>query len=178
MNKNNVDNVFDRTFSEKVHLSQKFINGLEDYELTYEDVKEWLYCGGNYSHHLNYYKLLFPKSKKIPEFTDQCVCHQKLTKNCYIMDKSKKRLLILGMCCIKKFISNGVHRSCEKCGNQHRNRKFNLCNDCKIRKCDICGYKNTNKDIKRCNNCRNGWCDICDKKVNIKYKKCYKHKLS
>ena len=166
---------FDNTFVKSVDLSQKFINGLEEYDLTYDDVKEWIYCGGNYGGHLNYYKLLFPKSKKIPAFIDECVCHQKLTKNCYIMDKQKKRMLILGMCCIKKFINNGLHRTCEKCGKEHRNRKYNLCNDCKIKKCDICGYENTNKDIKRCNNCRNGWCDICDKKVNIKYKKCYTH---
>lgn len=129
-------------------LTDKFIKGLQEYNLTYEEIIEnnWHYCGGCSGRHLNYFKIYF-KGKKLPERSNECVCGHYIVKNCYITDG--KQVLILGNCCIKKFIPKNS-RTCEKCGNPHKNRIVN-----------------------RCNNCRKGLCDKCGKKCNVSYKMCY-----
>ncbi len=157
-------------------LTERFMKGLEEYNMTYEEVKDWFYCGGSYDAHRDYYFMCFPKSSKLPEYGDECVCGHKIEKNCYITDSKKSKILILGMCCIKKFICN-FSRSCEICNKPHKNRTVNKCNDCKIKKCVKCGDKNTNKNNDRCKDCLVGHCFDCYKVINPKYKKCYVHKF-
>jgi hypothetical protein len=159
-----------------VSLTEKFMKGLEEYGMDYEDVKDWIYCGGNYEAHEHYYHLVFPKSKKLPEFSSECVCGHKIEKNCYICDDKKSKILVLGMCCIKKFINNWS-RTCEDCKQPHKNRIINKCNDCRIKKCIKCNNKNTNKNHDICKNCLIGHCSVCYKIINPKYKKCYTHKF-
>jgi hypothetical protein len=130
-------------------LTKRFIKGLESYGLTYEEIKSnnWKYCGGNEGRHLNYFKLCYKKSE-LPEHDNECVCGHHIVENCYITDG--KELLILGNCCIKKFIPKNT-RTCEKCEKPHKNRIVNRCNDC-----------------------RTGICDKCNKECSCFYKKCYK----
>jgi hypothetical protein len=132
-----------------IQLTNKFIEGLKKYEMSYEDIIEskWEYCGGNRGSHLNYFKLRYPKGN-IPDSVDECVCGHKISENCYITDGNE--ILVMGNCCIKKFIKKSG-RTCEKCGNPHKNRVVNKCNDC-----------------------RSGFCDDCGKECNEYYKKCYK----
>jgi hypothetical protein len=42
-----------------LELTNKFIKRLENYGLTYDEIKNsnWKYCGGNTGSHLNYFKL-------------------------------------------------------------------------------------------------------------------------
>ena len=42
-----------------LELTNKFITGLENYGLTYHEIKNmnWKYCGGITGRHLNYFKL-------------------------------------------------------------------------------------------------------------------------
>jgi hypothetical protein len=129
-------------------LTNKFIRGLKNYNLTYEEIKNsgWKYCGGNQCRHLNYFRLVF-KNDELPDEVDNCVCGHYITENCYITDGI--RLLVLGNCCIKKFIPKNT-RTCSNCENPHKNRKVNKCNKCRV-----------------------GFCDICNKKCNTKYKQCY-----
>lgn len=131
-----------------LELTNKFITGLKNYGLTYDDIKNsnWKYCGGSTGRHLNYFKLVF-SNYDLPEHTNECVCGHKIIENCYIRDG--EQILVLGNCCIKKFIPKSS-RTCEKCETPHKNRVVN-----------------------RCNNCRKGICDKCDKKCNKSYKTCY-----
>jgi hypothetical protein len=132
-----------------IELTQKFIKGLQNYGLTYDEIKKsnWKYCGGRSGRHLNYFKLCC-KDDDLPELVNECVCGHKIEENCYITDG--EQLLVLGNCCIKKFISKSS-RTCEKCGDSHKNRVVN-----------------------RCNNCREGFCDNCGDSCDYMYKKCYK----
>ena len=136
------------TKTASLELTTKFIKGLKNYNLTYDEIKNsnWKYCGGRTGHHLNYFKLCF-KNNKLPDIVNECVCGHHIEENCYITDG--KEILVLGNCCIKKFISKSS-RTCDNCGEPHKNRIVN-----------------------RCNNCRKGICDDCDKKCNEIYKKCY-----
>ena len=129
-------------------LTEKFIKGLKNYNLTYNEIKNnnWKYCGGRRGRHLNYFNLCC-KNDDLPEKINECVCGHYIEENCYITDG--EQILVLGNCCIKKFIPKSS-RTCEKCGEPHKNRVVN-----------------------RCNNCRVGICDECDNKCDESYKKCY-----
>ena len=129
-------------------LRRKFVEGLAEYGLTYEDVKQnWKYAGGDSRHHENYYDMAFSHLEQ-PDHTDRCVCEHLIRENCYITDGTD--MIVVGNCCIKKFI-NKAGRTCDECGEPHKNRIVN-----------------------RCNNCRQGCCDSCGISSGTIYKKCYK----
>ncbi len=136
------------------NFQQRFIDGLKEYGLTIEDIKNWKYCGGNHEQHLRYYKLCFPKSKKTPEPVYQCVCKHPIIENCYITD-GQKNVLILGNCCIKRFIEKSG-RTCSNCEQPHKNRKNNLCNKCREKdqgSCSICKKPCLKASYKYCREC-------------------------
>ncbi len=110
-------------------VTKKFLKGLKQYGISYDELKTWKYCGGNLGRHKKYFKLCYP-NEDFPEQSFECVCGHHITENCYITDPSGDGLLILGNECIKKFIPNSS-RTCEVCGSVHRNRKVNKCNKCK-----------------------------------------------
>jgi hypothetical protein len=138
-------------------LSKAFINGLmAKHNMTYNDVKTWIFCGGHanpecenhpdeFTAYENYFRLCFP-NKEFPEIKNKCVCDATLLHNCYIRKDTTSTvddILVIGSCCIKKFIDAGKVRKCEKCNSDHRNRKYNLCNTCKVEQMQI------DKDIEK-----------------------------
>jgi hypothetical protein len=118
-------------------LSQAFINGLKEMGLDYWDVKQnWKYYGGNKDHHLNYYRLI--TDDPLPEHEKKCVCKHTIKENCYISNPDETELIVIGNCCIKKFIDK-KGRTCSNCKHPHNNRKDNLCNTCrKAKRCRGC----------------------------------------
>lgn len=133
-----------------LELTAKFIKGLENYGLTYEEIENsgWKYCGGNRGCHFNYFKLSCPDDD-LPEPTNECICGHNIEENCYITDGEK--ILVLGNCCIKKFIKKSS-RTCEQCGKPHKNRKVNKCNKCRTGICERCGIECDYK-YKNCYSC-------------------------
>lgn len=128
-------------------LTERFIKGLQEYDLTYDEIRNgnWKYYGGNKGSHLAYYNLA-SKNDILPEPTDECICGHKIKYNCYITNGT--HIIILGSCCIKRFIPAST-RTCEVCGNPHKNRKKNKCNECRV-----------------------GICEKCDKPCDPRYKNC------
>jgi len=64
--------------------------------------------------------------------TDMCLCGHIIKNHMYIQDKKdKSKIIVLGNICIKKY--KGKQRHCN-CGNLHKNRKDNFCNDCRKKK--------------------------------------------
>lgn len=144
-------------------LSKAFIDGLQKkYNMSYDDVKTYIFCGGcanekcentpnEFTAYENYFKLCFP-NMPFPELTNECICGQTLAHNCYIrkdVNTPLENILIIGSCCIKKFIESGKSRKCEKCNADHKNRKYNLCNVCKVDK--INEEKEAQKEISKYN---------------------------
>lgn len=129
-----------------------FKKGLkEKYNLNYEDVKyNYRYCGGNKDRHYNYWKLV-NKDKKLPKHESNCVCNHHIEENCYITNGDD--ILVLGNCCIKAFVIK-CNRTCEICGDTHRNRTDN--------KCNLCRQKEKTKK-----------CISCNKIIQARYRKCY-----
>ena len=110
-----------------------FAKGLSEYGFTYQHVKNtFYYCGGSEDRHLNYWKQLY-NDAPLPERESKCLCAHPISKNCYITDGVN--LLVLGNCCIKKFIIKSS-RTCSKCGETHINRKDNLCGECRKKYCN------------------------------------------
>jgi hypothetical protein len=130
-------------------LTEKFMKGLQEYNLTLDEMNNWKYCGGNKDEHYRYFKLCC-KDDDFPEPTDHCVCGHHIEENCYITDGNE--ILVLGNCCIKKFIKNKT-RTCSTCGEPHKNRKVNKCNHCRIGLCDIC-ERHIDESYKTCWGCK------------------------
>jgi len=118
-------------------LSQAFINGLKEMGLDYWDVKtNWKYYGGNKGSHLNYYRLI--TDDPLPEHEPKCVCNHNIKENCYIANPDESLMVVIGNCCIKKFIDK-KGRTCSFCKKPHNNRKDNYCNTCRnAKKCRCC----------------------------------------
>lgn len=149
------------------NLSAKFIKGLKNYNLSQEDIvtQNFKYCGGNAGCHHNYFKIFFKNELKknsnmmMPALKDACICGHQISDNCYIINDSQ-RILTLGNCCIKRFVPKSG-RTCEICGEPHRNRIINKCNLCRIGFCDKCN-KECNKKYKLCWDCFNNESNYSD----------------
>ena len=113
-------------------LSEKFIKGLESYGLSYDDIKNsWKYCGGDTGRHNNYFHVCFPTmSSSDIEHEEYCICGHYIQENCYITNSTETEILVLGNCCIKKFIPKST-RTCEICKSPHKNRIDNKCSVCR-----------------------------------------------
>lgn len=105
----------------KAKMTQQFLNGLKEYGYTYEDLinQGWCYCGSE--NNLNYFNQVFKNCEK-PLHVDECVCHHKIKINCYITNK--EHILIVGKCCINKFIPEEKRRkTCEVCEKPQKYKK-------------------------------------------------------
>ena len=112
-------------------LWYRFERGLMELDMSARDIANFKYCGGDRNQHLNYWKIAC-KGEKIPEHADRCICNQRIVENCYITGKidNEEVLIIMGNCCIKRFIPKCM-RTCENCGDAHRNSKDNFCKECR-----------------------------------------------
>jgi len=118
-------------------ISQKFLNGLAlKAGLEFDDIKDWIYCGGNNLQHYNYFKLCYPEAT-LPPYSEDCICRTKIMNNCYIRENINspiESVLIVGSCCVEKFLPNGFTRYCQDCGLSHKRRKYNICFDCEAKR--------------------------------------------
>lgn len=113
-------------------LTERFVKGLAKYNLTQDDIVKsgWCYCGGNQGSHHNYFKIYFNNMVELPYQERQCVCGHHIVENCYITNGED--ILVLGNCCIKRFLPKDKSgRTCRLCKKPHKNRKNNLCHDCR-----------------------------------------------
>lgn len=118
-------------------IYKRFVNGIEACGLSYDEVLKWKYCGGDTKGRLKYFQQCC-KGEPIPPKESHCICGHPIVENCYITDTFEGgSLLILGNCCIKRFIPKSG-KTCEKCGEPHKNKKDNLCNSCRYlcKECD------------------------------------------
>ena len=134
----------------------------EKHNISFEKFEnDYYYCGGDYQPKLNYFYQIF-KHYDCPEKEQICLCNTNIKRNCYVYNKETKHILILGSCCIKNFTKNGINKTCEKCNEQHKNIKDNICNNCRKIEQQMLKYKKFS-----------GFCFDCNKKIDTKYKYCY-----
>ena len=149
-------------------ITEKFINGLKNYQLTREEVAGWIYCGGNKGARRKYFHQIWGNDMKIPHVKNKCICGHPIQENCYITGEQPDKwspthldrleypsryplpILILGNCCVKRFITE-PGKTCELCYKSHRNRVVNRCNECREGRCDDCGGP---AYYRKCDGCR------------------------
>lgn len=182
----------------KLKLSDRFKNGLKQYNLTIDDLNDnYMYCGGNHQQYrINRFKKIFKNNQPFPPWKNHCVCGQKLrVANCYIcnLKGDYNSIIIIGSCCIDEFVDKS--QRCEDCGEHHKNIKVNRCNDCREFKCDTCNYPLEEKyclnckyngikcikcnkfalvsEDKLCISCTPKQCGRCKRDIQQKYTYCY-----
>lgn len=137
-------------------LSVKFMNGLMDkHNMEAEDIKNWVYCGGDFKQHRTYFDLCFPSKDgqvpKFPELSGECICKTKIVNSCFIrptIDSPVEDILIVGACCIEKFLPNGFKRFCEQCRAEHKRRTVNICFECEKKEESVYVYFDFSYDKK------------------------------
>jgi hypothetical protein len=125
-------------------LSKRFINGLKEYGLTEQEVKEnWWNCGFSYDLGENskydyldnkrgedtFYSWFNRTEHELPEQVQQCICGEVIKHNFWITDGTE--VIIIGSDCIKKFIRRWG-KVCTNCKQLHKNRKDNRCTPCRV----------------------------------------------
>jgi hypothetical protein len=130
----------------ELDLTERFIRGLENYDLTADEIKNWTYVGGGHTTNRELHKILdqkfkvnFPTSDPI-ELEDTCVCGHPIQQNAFISDG--ERILVLGSCCVKRFLTTGTKKTCRKCKKPYRGCYLE-CKSCRP-------YNNPDKVCKRC----------------------------
>tara|TARA_B110000495_G_C22937878_1_gene548611 strand:+ start:527 stop:1171 length:645 start_codon:yes stop_codon:yes gene_type:complete len=130
-------------------------NGLEELGYTIEELQQnWIYCGSNggptqrhggiisaHPGRLEYWKQhcrYRGDDDTLPDWEPECHCGQRLiTENAYLTTKKPDEdgeydYIVIGSCCIKTFMPDGLSKICEDCEEPHKNRKDNKCNDCRL----------------------------------------------
>jgi len=154
---------YDYTKKEKIF----FDNLWEKYGMTRKYFRlNYIYCGGNkQGRHRNYYMMVFgePPSSEWDVggclHNNHCYCSTKIVEQCFVYNKklyseNKEEgkppledrngmpiIIAMGNECIHRECPNHG-RTCGECGEPHRNKKDNLCNDCRNpKKCKTCKKK-------------------------------------
>lgn len=124
--------------------TQEFLRGLETHGGS-RNVNHYKYAGGSQGRHEKYYRLQSTdKDLKFPDSVTKCMCGHTIKENCYIKNILTGQFVVLGNCCIKKFIPK-AGRTCDECAEPHKNRNYNMCNPC----IDKLPYGKNNFDLKR-----------------------------
>ena len=133
--------------------------GLERIGLTLSDVAaDFIWIGGSDGRHAKYFKLKYPDEPH-PSHSDYCVCGHQIVENCYIRSTVSGQTLIVGNCCVKRYVPS-AGRTCKECGAEHKNRVIDMCNVCrpKLRKCkkvcERCAAPHQNRKDNLCSDCR------------------------
>ena len=154
-------------YLESACLKRFYIN-LEKDGVTRADLeKNYRYAGGDQGRHLNYFHLVYRgKNMEMPPHHEYCYCETPIVENCFLASDVSGRILVVGNCCIKRFMPEGVRlRTCERCGEPHQNRVVNRCQDCRRGLCDRCDAPiPKHKAAKICDTCRFGHdeCKYCE----------------
>lgn len=117
-----------------IELSKRFIKGLQEYNLTKEDIQGWHYVGGGHTTNpiLNIvlkerFHRHFP-GEDVPELEHRCVCGHPIQENAFITDGSN--ILVLGSCCVRRFLPNGTKLTCTRCKRPYKG-KHRVCGTCR-----------------------------------------------
>jgi hypothetical protein len=149
---------------------KRFEKGLKQYNLTVEEFQS------------NYKVLRCDKDKEyeeIPPDKKYCICGVKIKINKHVRNIEEydltKRILVVGRCCIKKFVPEENRKKlCGNCKRAHKNKTFNLCKECEYNHCYVCYKLNSNNEKTKhlmCNDCIKKQFGKLEEALREKYKK-------
>jgi hypothetical protein len=115
-----------RTMNERANLHRRaFLEALA--REGDPDPNNYAYAGGSKGRHLKYFLNL---KVDAPRARDACLCEHFIVEQCYIRHNVTQRMLVVGNCCIKRYIK-ACYRTCERCRGRHRSVKDNFCKPCR-----------------------------------------------
>lgn len=136
---------------EKMKISQEIIK------------KNYEYFGGNYSEHLTFFcnqRHIYTLDHISEYIKDNCeTCSRKTKNKLLLINQDLDYYSVCERCCSNFGKMPKKHGICEDCGEEHRNRSDNYCNEC--RKKSNC-LKCRQRDF-----CCDGRCSICISKYNF-----------
>lgn len=131
-----------------------FAKNLTKYGITVEDFKTKYIVLSEYSQN---------NEKQLPS-SNTCICGTRIIKHKYVINPDEtdedKRILVVGSCCIKKFMDiNALKKQCKVCNIKLRNNISYLCVACSLTHCHLCYKEKLNNEA----------LVMCDKCVGIKH---------
>jgi hypothetical protein len=138
-----------------------------------ENLANYIYCGANddYGPKSEYFFKKNPSLKDLPAHRDRCACGHDIKKNFYIQHIPTKRNIVVGSCCIKRYLPDECQgKTCSECGAPHQNKIVDMCNECRP-KCERCGDRYASLD--RCFGCNKSFgtyhCSVHSKRESLCY---------
>jgi len=127
--------------NENSYYYKKFMERLEQESVPPEETNipykdQWIYAGGEGGRHCLKLKSIvgnetYEEIQLILGRKDHCICTHEIEENCYILNIISKKILVVGNCCIKRYLNIDTSKRCEECKLPHRNFKDNFCKDCR-----------------------------------------------
>lgn len=117
-------------FEESSYFKRLVANLERIYGLTWDDFKLFFYAGGDTKRHLEYFLSKMGGISQ-PDKAQNCACGQVIVENCYVTRKAKDIVVVMGNCCIKRYVPTGMSKTCEICNKPHKNRKDDICKKCR-----------------------------------------------
>lgn len=124
---------FSRRYQLKIEDQLKAL----DIDVTLQQFMESRFAGGNYKPKLEYWERFSRvHGLKMPPHHSQCICGMGIEKQCYILTPNHKTLVV-GSCCINRFLLHGTKRTCMVCTQPTRTR-HSVCQTCQEQPCPKC----------------------------------------
>lgn len=147
---------------------------LEELKISKENIeRDYKYFGGNYDEHLTFFnnKRHIHRLDDITEYIkDNCeTCSRKTKHKLLLINDDDDYYSVCNRCCSNFGKMPKKKGICEDCGEEHRNRSDNYCNDCR--------RKSNCLECRKRNFCYNGHCNDCLSKYNFCVG-CKRHKVS
>jgi hypothetical protein len=131
-----------------------------------DNLANFIYCGADddYGAKCEYFFKKNPTLKELPPHKEVCVCGHDIKKNFYIQHIPTKTNIVVGSCCIKRYLPDECQgKTCSECGAPHQNKLVDMCNECRPT-CEFCDDRYASPDC----------CYSCGKAFGTYH--CSKHK--
>jgi hypothetical protein len=110
-------------------------------EIGDDNLANFIYSGADdeYGSKYEYFFKKNPLLNELPPHKDMCACGHNIKKNFYIQHIPTKINIVVGSCCIKRYLPDECQgKTCSECGAPHQNKVVDMCNECRP-PCETCG---------------------------------------
>ena len=111
-------------------LSQ-FLDGLDVYGGS-KELDDYVYAGGDRGGALAYFHKRYMGKRNPPVTKPTCVCTHIIDENLFVEHVPSGKLFNVGKECVHRILGK-IERKCSVCSTVHKNKKDNLCKDCRTK---------------------------------------------
>jgi len=101
------------------------------------ELNDFVYAGNSCTDAgMRFFRARYPRDPW-PDYRPFCVCGHTIESNWYVEHVPTHTKYVVGKECVKRTIGNVLVRTCTFCATAHKNRKDNLCDECRKKVCFI-----------------------------------------